>query len=354
MQKLGRWMAKNPTPILLSMLFVLFTSSAFVISSLITTVESEQQATMKVEALGALTSYVSDAGRDIDRGGQRLQMLTEGLAAELQTLLLSAPPSSNSSSSSNSSRLTGSFRHASVHLSKQGDAVAMLAQQKKLAPLHDRFRTIFLRALTSKTFPQSLEEQLLFLSSEKSVLQSAYLGLESGLELRYPGLDTLSDHEDPRTQRWYQDSAQQSQLNPQFGLPYTNKDEDGSTVVPCNAPVRDAQGQLLGVVGTNIRLDLLTDVIQMDQPRERIGRKHARPPLQGWRRSQLFSKDHHLIASAMPSTLAAQPPNEDPRVREFISAEKSNGVLFSTDRITVIRLLNAIGWYLVVEVEREA
>ncbi|NJL60364.1 MAG: hypothetical protein HC887_12745, partial [Desulfobacteraceae bacterium] len=79
----------------------------------------------------------------------------------------------------------------------------------------------------------------------------AYIGLESGVMLSYPGKGSFPENYDPRTIGWYKLGAKKNAVY--WGSPYP--DESVGRVLPCATSLYDRDGRFFGVAAMDVRLD---------------------------------------------------------------------------------------------------
>jgi serine/threonine-protein kinase len=96
----------------------------------------------------------------------------------------------------------------------------------------------------------------LFQPAVESGVVWAFLGTADGLHLTWPGHGGYPTTFDPRKRPWYRlgEAAGQAVL----GTPYTDVNGVG-LMVPCVAPVRGPDGQVLGVAGVDLAVDYLVE-----------------------------------------------------------------------------------------------
>lgn len=84
----------------------------------------------------------------------------------------------------------------------------------------------------------------------------AYVALEEGIHVAYPGKGTYSDGYDPRQRPWYQDSIEH--VTPTCLPPYTDSMGQG-LLLPCTMSVRTESGKLMGVAGIEFSLGYFSE-----------------------------------------------------------------------------------------------
>lgn len=95
-------------------------------------------------------------------------------------------------------------------------------------------------------------DQVELLRKKGTPLMRAYVGLESGVHVEFPGRTGFSEAFDPRKQSWYVDSWDTH--GPIWGLPVSSPT---GRLLPCTATIRNDSGELVGVAGVELALDYL-------------------------------------------------------------------------------------------------
>jgi hypothetical protein len=90
------------------------------------------------------------------------------------------------------------------------------------------------------------------------------IGLADGTHAAYPGHAGYPPGFDPRKRPWYSLGAE-SRVGPVWGNPYVDLSGLGR-VLPCAAPVRDNDGNVLGVVAVDLTFDwIIQELLVIDQ-----------------------------------------------------------------------------------------
>ena len=96
---------------------------------------------------------------------------------------------------------------------------------------------------------------------EGTPIHWAYVGLENGVMINYPANEKYPPDYDPRKRPWYVSNV--SKHGAIWGDIYPDASGTGY-LMPCNQPIYDRSGKLLGVAGLDISMDTVID--EMDIP----------------------------------------------------------------------------------------
>lgn len=97
-------------------------------------------------------------------------------------------------------------------------------------------------------------------------LVAAYVGLEQGVHVSWPGKAGYPADYDPRKRPWYTDTVAHPSAGPRWHAPYVDALGLG-VVLPCTMPVKDVTGALLGVAGVELTMGtVMHDLLQLDLP----------------------------------------------------------------------------------------
>jgi len=391
LQRAGRFMARYPALILSTVLMFMVVAGFVVVESLLEAVEAQQRAQRQSEEIAELTRYVVEAARDVDIRGHRLQAMLEGLAAEALARLESPTSDPDLASvgeedirlgapvglmvhadalesgdpppaayDSDRYRRPVSFDNPSYWLADSGDAESAARALRRLQPLRDRFREMTVRAMGQgfENVPQDLQSETL--RDESSFLEFSYLGLANGLMIMYPGIGGFPPDYDPRARPWY--TRMLEEFKSSFGDPYPEVTGLGAEL-SCNIPIRAADGRLLAVAGTSIRLSDFAEMLDMDRVYTGTPGRPPRPPLPGWRNTALVDRLGHVVVDSATEqadlgggthgnrTLESL-PYPSPELVEQVVAGRTSGLLTLPEEIIVYQRMTEIGWYVVVRVDR--
>ncbi len=97
-------------------------------------------------------------------------------------------------------------------------------------------------------------------------LLAAYVGVEQGVHIAWPGQGGYPQGYDPRARPWYTETVAQGGTGARWSPPYVDALGLG-VVMPCTLPIRDDGGALLGVAGVELAMGtVLADLLALDLP----------------------------------------------------------------------------------------
>ncbi|MBF2052780.1 MAG: protein kinase [Candidatus Sericytochromatia bacterium] len=147
-----------------------------------------------------------------------------------------------------------SFAHASYKISPGISRAAIQPLMQQLEPLRHVFRQVTLASQSEATafLPAAAAERLLREEGVPAVW--AFMGLEEGLLVNYPGNTGYPPNYDARKRPWYTESLQQR--GPRWKSPYIDASGRGF-VLPCTLPLYDSQQRFRGVVAMEMTLEYI-------------------------------------------------------------------------------------------------
>jgi serine/threonine-protein kinase len=218
----------------------------------------------------------------------------------------------------------------------------------RLAPLAANLRQLFVAGEPGLTAERMLKNDPRLTEGDAKILKGetpvswAFVGLANGAHLSFPGKSGYPAGYDPRERSWYRGA--QDAVGPRWGKPYIDALGLG-LLIPCSAPLRDAEGALLGVAGIDVTVaTMVSDFLPLP----------AEPRIS---ETLLVSDDGHVIASTEGQGLIQGEsgeigmPLEIETARALIQTGKSGVARFQTagavEAIAIVQRLDAIGWYYV-------
>ncbi len=148
-----------------------------------------------------------------------------------------------------------------------GDPQKFLPMLERMRPLGGYLRRLVLTSSgADRLSPQSipvLESQML---QEGLLFRRAFLGLEeTGLQIAYPFNPEYAEDFDNRRRPWYVATRkaweESRSTEVVWGRPYRDSGEQGRMLLACSAPVLDAQGNFVGVMGADVHFERLVGLL---------------------------------------------------------------------------------------------
>ncbi|MGE3725605.1 MAG: protein kinase, partial [Candidatus Sericytochromatia bacterium] len=298
LEKLVRWIGKHGQTTLVLVMGILILASSTVIWSLY----RHEQAIVKAQTHGkkmtAFFMQVAHRAQLIDAQFTGFELLLARLGSAAQQLLEFGSASSepvytyadfHSSqnmppdlSFSASYKAKISLDWPIVKLAPGISQAAVLPLLRKLSPLRQTFRTLALQSQSQAALALPAADARRLVMNKGVPLIWAYLGLEQGFSLNYPGNADFSPDYDARKRPWYTLSLKQQ--GARWQRPYLDAGGTG-WVLPCTLPIHDSKGQFWGVAGVEMTLDYI--------------KRHLLEisPLPGHLNSYLLNEKGPLIAS---------------------------------------------------------
>lgn len=230
-----------------------------------------------------------------------------------------------------------SFTDPLTLVAPEADADVGLGDASHLAALRETMRTVFLRAESEDSAFLTAPAADALLRDEGVPPAWIYIGLESGVLLNYPGHPRLSAEYDPRKRPWY--TATRDTRGPRWGEPYQG-DSGYSVLVPCNRALYARDGSFVGVVGLDVTLDSLIEMLAID--------------LDGVRQTYLVDTAGNVVVSSDQAGLnlgaglhdnrsLGRQPLPIPEVRRAITQGTPSGHVQLDDGVVIYDRMEALG-----------
>ncbi len=364
LRRMLRVMANHPIRVLGAVLVLVLVAAASTTLSLRRAIEAERVAHADALGLAALTREVTGHASRLDRQMARVMVLLEGVGRQARTLLEDTaarettawiPPTAFSSTAPE--RIVDHPRYPfPVRFDRgvavgapQGDPASMQAHTARLAPALDGLRDLMVGSEDRGFMRWSADDKTTWLNGHTPPVHVAYLGLEDGLLLNYPGYADFDPDYDPRRRPWYHNAV--GTTRPVWGPPYPDVSGSG-ILVPCNLALYGEDGAMIGVAGADMHLGSVVSQLTM-------------PGLRGFVQAVLVHNDGTVIARSRDASAPMTPglnddkpmqraPYEVDAVREAIVAGSTGGATTHGDDVVVWHRTSASGWTLAVHVTRSA
>ncbi|MEC8382434.1 MAG: serine/threonine protein kinase [Myxococcota bacterium] len=196
---------------------------------------------------------------------------------------------------------------------------------------------------------ESLTERLAQ-SDQPHKIQWAYMAFEDGTLINYPGVSYFPEAYDARKRPWYTTGIQHS--SPKFSMPYPDASGTGF-LLPCNERITGPDNQPIGVVGVDVSMDTVIDIMQklnLNVPHESyILNENGEVMFQTSERGQKIDSNLALIGNKIKEVYVY----EHQALVEQIKAESPNGIVENHKQIDVYARFVFAPWTLVVSMDQE-
>lgn len=358
-RSLLRWMARHREVAMSAVLVLLLGAAALTIAALLDVQRVRQAAHQREARLSARLSLVAEQAARTERYFLRLEGLLEGLADSALHLLFSGAPSDERLYLSSDFDEPATAPADLVSVPRYRTPVSFgwpsftLVDGVRLADVRPALvRLVDLRHQFERTFLGSFSETSLDRGELDAMLHFgvapliwAYVGLEAGVHMSYPGHTGYPAGFDPRKRPWYRLGAGSRQ--PTWGNPYIDVNGQG-LILPCVQALVSPLGdeELLGVAGIELTFDLIIDALLQN------------PALDGVRETYLVDGGGRILVrtgargAAAPGGLHGNEEleTETLAVPGVVAAigEGRSGFIEVAGQLWVFHRLEALGWHLVV------
>ncbi len=269
-QAAERWLAHHKQTALLTIAVLLLAVLGSTTALSMRNQALQRAAAQREASLQRVIARVAAQGQEIEEQFLSVAGLVQGLAASAEQLLvhgvqaetplyfeadfldpLRAPADLAPSSRY---RRDISLEHPVFVLAPGIGVDAVVPTLLRLTPLRKHLRRMMLRSGGGGSLERDRSVQDRVLRVDGVPLVWAYVGLQDGVHLSFPGKAGYPDAYDPRVRPWYVGSTQATE--PLWGNAYMDALGMGR-LLPCTMAVRDPQGALLGVVGVEMTFETL-------------------------------------------------------------------------------------------------
>lgn len=221
------------------------------------------------------------------------------------------------------------------------DPDRVVVDLRRLLPLRHHLRRMMLRSSSEGALERERAVQDRILRVDGVPLVWAYVGLEAGVQVSFPGKSGYPDDFDPRLRPWY--GLSRNHHGPRWGNPYMDALGMGR-LLPCTMALHDEQGRLLGVAG----VEMTFETIQ--------GRLMDLGGFPGATAMHLLDEHGRVVISTAQGSVEvdgtgalALPPFGDPALVSAVIKGESGALTLDPDRLVVFIRLAMLDWTFAVE-----
>jgi len=271
-RRLQRWMSRHRAATLRLLAGFAFLAAASLGWGFYGQAELQRAARIREEKLGAFMTVVARQANDIDGHLLRIQAQLEALAASASQLVSGAKPPKQRihlsedyldprrgppdvSDSPHYGALI-SIDHGVFKLAPGVEREKVEPLLQRLAPLRSRLKRALVASHSHGSLRLSKGKQRRLIRDKGVPITWAFVGLEWGVHLGYPGQGSYPPDYDPRERPWYKLAAKLH--GPRWGEPYIDAKGQG-LMLPCSISVYDAKGRFVGVSGVDLTFRYIID-----------------------------------------------------------------------------------------------
>jgi len=358
-----RRLQRHPVAVMLALLSVVVVAAAMTTTSLLNALETERQAEEDRITLAELVGTVTSHGQVLDRQLVEIELLLEGLTAGVASRMhlppggveddlyrpneLGAADGPADAARSERYKQVVSLEHAVYLVPDDVDDAALFESRRRLADIDDLMKAIFVRSTGTNPASLTATDRAAMFSSDMPLMW-AYVALEDGLMINFPGNGTYPEGYDGRQRRWYLDSTESR--GPRWGQIYPDATGTGF-LLPCNQAVYDPSDRFLGVTGLDMSMDHLIKTMDV-------------PGLRGEHTARLLDSEGKVLLTSEEKGLASRVSMEDNRTKKrsalgipaleaAAKAGRASGFVIEGDKLHVFASLKSVPWLLVATVTPE-
>ena len=356
-----RRVQRHPLAVMSALLISFAMAAGISTISLYRGLEAERLASDRGQILAGLVAKVSQRANEFDTLLFKVEALLEGVAATSREHFEHAPsepyliyqPDQNNGINPPKDLATivryqqrVSFDQFVAVLSPDVELEAIESELFQLGGLKYAFRDAMLRSARMDA-GELEEDEADAILKEGTPVHWAYVGLESGVMLNYPGNETYPADFDTLQRPWYV-SAVAKKHGATWGIIYPDSTGSGY-LMPCNQAFYDRSGKLLGVAGLDLSMDTVIDEMDM-------------PEVTGVKKTWLLNDSGKVVLSSeekghkTPISMGGNKTKElgvlgVPELEEHAKKGTTSGFVIDGEDVLVFARLEAVPWTLVARVD---
>jgi len=221
-----------------------------------------------------------------------------------------------------------------------------LPTAQKMSQIRHYFKSMFITKMRDADAAFQPQDYATTLLNSGAPLVWAYVALESGLHMAYPGRGGYAPDYDPRLRPWYAPALQAPE--PQWGTPYLDAGGQGM-LLACSHAIRDQDGRVLGVAGLDVPLTVLMQNLlaaSAAASEQQLDVKNV--SLVNLAGEVILERSSLLDPERTPFPLITYP---FPEVIQALKTQ-SSGYLQLGQRLIAYQRLNVLDGYYIVETDR--
>ena len=275
-RSLWRRVQRHPITVMSTLLIVISMAAGISTFSLYRGLEAERISSSRGQTLADLVAKVNQRVHEFDSLLFRVEGLLEGIAtssreqlehAQADPYLFYQPVDLKGANAPSDLvqvqryQQRASFDNCVVVLAPEVELDVVQSQVFQLGGLKYALRDAVLRSarIDASELEKNTADAIL---RQGTPIHWAYVGLETGVMINYPANEQYPPDYDPRKRPWYVSVVSKHGAN--WGDIYPDASGTGY-LMPCNQPIYDRSGKLLGVAGLDISMDTVIDEMEMPE-----------------------------------------------------------------------------------------
>ncbi len=265
-----RRVQRHPVAVMSALLITIATAAAITTFSLYRGLETERNAAARGQKLSQLVAAVSQRVNEFDTLLFEVEGLLEGVATSSREQLEHAPVEPYKIYQPDDIRKSSEFLERYKQRVSYDNFVVVLPPDTEIVDIQDQVHQLGgLRFVLRDAMFRSAHIDASELDKKKAeaILRAgtpvhwAYIALENGVMINYPGNETYPPDIDARKRPWFI-SAMSKKNEAVWGNIYPDSTGSGYQM-PCNQSFYDRSGNFLGVAGLDISMDTVIQEMEM-------------------------------------------------------------------------------------------
>ncbi len=359
-----RRLQRHPVGVMAGLLALVLGAALLTTGSLLQALQTERQAQEQRQTIAGLLGEVTRQGQVLDRQLVEVELLLEGLAVAVASRLqlppgdvdadpyrpadLGTPTGPPDAARSARYDQVVSFDSPVFVVPPDVPPASLLDSRQRLGDIDDVMKSLLLRSAGADPGALEPEERAALLRAEAQLMW-AYLQLEDGLMINYPGNANYPEDYDGRRRPWYRDVV--GTLGPRWGRLYPDATGTGY-LLPCNQAIYGADGRFLGVAGLDLSMDQVIATIGVSG-------------IEGLEHSLLVDREGRVLLSTLEEGLDSEvsiqghrtkerAPIGVPELEEAARAGAPSGFVQQGGDLYVFAGLKNVPWMLVARIDAAA
>jgi len=356
-----RRLQRHPLAVMTGLLVIVLLAATVTTTSLLAVLETERRVEQDRRNLAELVGTLTQHVQSLDRQFGEVELLLEGLSVavasrlELPAAGFQADPyrhfdlgTERGPADASESERYGqviSMEHAVYVVSDGVDPAQVLESRQRLGDIDEVLKSILVRSAGADPADVPADDRAALLWAGVPVMW-AYLQLEDGLMINFPGNANYPDGYDGRLRTWYRDVV--GTRGPRWGQLYPDGSGSGF-LLPCNQAIYDSGSRLLGVAGLDFSMDHLIATM-------------AVPGMAGMEDALLIDRDGGILVSSLERGIKSEVSMQGHRTKErrpigvagLEAAARdgsASGFVLEGEDLYIFAALESVPWLLVTRLD---
>jgi serine/threonine-protein kinase len=356
-----RRLQRHPVAVMTGLLVIVLLAATLTTTSLLAVLETERRAEEDRRNLAQLVGTITQHVQNFDRQFVEVELLLEGLSVAVASRLdlpaagFQADPYRHSDLGTERGPADAApserygqvitMEHVIYVVSDGVPPAQLLESRQRLGDIDEVMKSILVRSAGADPSELPPEDRAALFRSGVPVMW-AYLQLENGLMINFPGNANYPDQYDGRLRTWYRDVL--GTRGPRWGQLYPDGSGSGF-LLPCNQAIYDSGARFVGVAGLDFSMDHLIATMEV-------------AGIAGLEDALLIDREGDILVSSLERGIKSEVSMQGHRTKErrpigvdgLAAAARrgsASGFVLDGDDLYVFAALGSVPWLLVVRLD---